>query len=195
MSFWDERFSSEEFVYGKEPNQFYKHILDLLNPGSILLPGEGEGRNALYAAKTGWKVTAFDSSTAGKEKAHQLFNENNLELNYQISDYKSFESTEKYDVISLIFTHLPSNERKIAHSKYIDLLKDGGTLILQMFSKEQLGLTSGGPKDLDMLVSAEELRSDFEHLTSLSVEQETILLNEGPYHQGEAHVISVKGIK
>ena len=71
-NFWDERYSNKEFVYGTLPNQFFKDQLDKLKPGKILMVGEGEGRNAVYAAKLGWQVDAIDSSNVAKEKAAKL---------------------------------------------------------------------------------------------------------------------------
>lgn len=70
--FWNKRYAAAEYVYGIAPNDFFKEHLDQLKPGSILLPAEGEGRNAVYAALQGWKVTAFDISKNGGEKALQL---------------------------------------------------------------------------------------------------------------------------
>ena len=49
---WDKRYSTAVYAYGEEPNAFFKEKLDSQNlEGSILLPAEGEGRNAVYAAK------------------------------------------------------------------------------------------------------------------------------------------------
>lgn len=70
--FWDERYCGKEFVYGKKPNEYLNVKLTELHKGKILLPAEGEGRNAVYAAKLGWMVSAFDQSTNGKEKAEIL---------------------------------------------------------------------------------------------------------------------------
>jgi hypothetical protein len=58
--FWNERYASEEFVYGKHPNVFFQKCLINLKVGKIFLPAEGEGRNATYAAKLGWNVYAVD---------------------------------------------------------------------------------------------------------------------------------------
>ena len=66
--FWNERFGKEEFIYGTEPNIFFKEQLDKLETGTLLLPAEGEGRNAVYAATQGWEVSAFDISEQGREK-------------------------------------------------------------------------------------------------------------------------------
>jgi hypothetical protein len=71
-STWNERYGADEYVYGKEPNGFLKEFIDNHPPGKILLPAEGEGRNAVYAASKGWEVTAFDFSEEGKKKALKL---------------------------------------------------------------------------------------------------------------------------
>lgn len=69
---WNERYSTDEFAYGEEPNAYFKEQLDKLNAGAILFPAEGEGRNAVFAATRGWRVAAFDISTEGKKKALRL---------------------------------------------------------------------------------------------------------------------------
>jgi len=65
---WDNRYSTEEYVYGTEPNEFFCECMKMLEPGKLLLPGEGEGRNATWAAQMSWVVDAFDQSTAGQKK-------------------------------------------------------------------------------------------------------------------------------
>ena len=61
-AFWEDRYSADEFIYGKQPNEYLRIYLDYANPGRLLLPGDGEGRNAVHAAKKGWSVDAFDIS-------------------------------------------------------------------------------------------------------------------------------------
>ena len=53
QEFWDQRFDIKEFVYGRHPNAFFKDFIDHHKAGSLLLPAEGEGRNAVYAALKG----------------------------------------------------------------------------------------------------------------------------------------------
>lgn len=195
MNFWDDRFSTKEFIYGKEPNHFFKLKLDQLKAGRILIPGEGEGRNAVHAALKGWEVFAFDSSSVGREKALKLSLEKNVLITYDLSDYMSFNTNEKFDAIALIFTHLPSQERKIVHKKYVEMLHPGGSIILQTFSKAQLGLDTGGPKDLDLLFSIDDLQRDFKELSSLDVIEEDAFLSEGKFHRGLARLISLHGIR
>lgn len=71
-AFWDQRYAEDGFVYGPHPNLFFCKELGKLKPGRLLLPGEGEGRNAVYAARRGWEVVAFDQSSEGQRKALAL---------------------------------------------------------------------------------------------------------------------------
>jgi 2-polyprenyl-3-methyl-5-hydroxy-6-metoxy-1,4-benzoquinol methylase len=195
--FWNERYSSKEYVYGENPNHFLKEQLEKITvPGKLLLPGEGEGRNAVYAAKLGWEVDGYDQSTAGKFKAIKLADKNNVKINYQIADLLEFTSSkDKYDVIAIIYVHLNTKLRKSFNEKIIEALKPGGKIILELFSKEQLGKSSGGPQDLEMLYSLDEIKKDFSSLKSIILKEETINIEEGEKHSGEANVVRFVGEK
>lgn len=194
-NFWNERYASEDYIYGTSPNIFFKKVLDNLPAGKLLIPGDGEGRNSVYAASKGWEVFAFDSSSEGRKKALHLAKLKGVSFRYDISDYESFKTEEKFDALALIFTHVSPEIRRLLHKKYLSFLKPGASVILQVFSKEQLGLPSGGPKDIGMLCSTEELKEDFKELSELNITQEFIELKEGDYHTGKAHVISLRGKK
>ncbi len=86
-SFWDERYAAPEYVYGETPNAFFKAQLEKLSPGRLLLPCEGEGRNAVFAAQMGWEVAAFDQSEMGRDKALRLAERKAVQINYQICDW------------------------------------------------------------------------------------------------------------
>lgn len=190
---WDERYAQSEYVYGKQPNEFFKEQLQTLSAGKILLPAEGEGRNAVFAAQQGWDVTAFDSSIEGQKKAMVLANEKGVPLNYKISSFENFDTEETYDAIGLVYAH--TSNRVDNHARIIKFLKNGGTLILEGFSKEQLNNNSGGPKNIDMLFSVDELKSDFENFSRLNIWTEEIDLSEGSHHSGKASVIRMVGVK
>jgi len=186
---WDKRYKSNEYMYGLKPNQYLITNLNKLKPGKILLPGDGEGRNSIYAAKLGWEVTAFDYSSSGKEKALKLAESNNVNINYKVSDVETFDSLEKFDVISIIFLHLPKETRINFHKNLHKFLKPEGLVILECFSKYQLNNTSGGPKNLDLLYSMDEIKKDFSDYNIDFIEESDTVLDEGPLHQGKANVI------
>jgi len=180
-NFWDERYSGEEYVYSTEPNQFFKEQIDKLTKrGNLLLPGEGEGRNGVYAAKLGWQVDAFDHSTIARAKAFKLAERKAVKINYSVADLTEFIPVKNYyNAAAIIFVHFDSEERSVFHHKIIDSLKPGGKLILEAFSKNQFGKNSGGPQNIEMLYSLEEIKNDFIEMKTILLEEKNVFLNEG----------------
>jgi cyclopropane fatty-acyl-phospholipid synthase-like methyltransferase len=195
-SFWNERYSEKEFVYGESPNVFFADAIAQLQPGKIILPCDGEGRNAVYAARQGWNVQAFDLSEAGKVKADGLALKYATIIDFQIEDAAFANYPDAIaDVVALIYTHLPVNVRKALHRNLIKWLKPGGKLILETFCPDQLKNSSGGPKDINMLYTKEILKEDFKDLRMDSFEYIHIHLSEGKYHEGPADVIRMVATK
>jgi len=194
--FWDDRYRSDEYVYGLDPNKFFKETIDDLKSGKILLPADGEGRNSVYAATKGWKVDAFDFSRNAVKKALELADKNNVEINYYIDNLENLSSYRNYyDAIALIFVHLTPDLRKIVHKNVVNLLEPGGILIMEAFAKEQINNETGGPKNIEMLFNKEELEGDFQNLEIDFIEQVEKDINEGKYHTGKSDVIRLIGHK
>lgn len=193
--FWENRYSEREYAYGEQPNDFFQNELEKLKPASILLPAEGEGRNAVFAAKQAWDVIAFDLSTMAKIKAFSLAKKNEVDICFKVSSVLNFQSDRKFDVIALIYAHFDADISIKSHQHLINLLKPGGVLIFEAFSKKQLGYKSGGPKDLKMLFSIEEMKSEFSDLTIQYLEELEINQKEGKYHKGKSSVIRMVGKK
>lgn len=192
---WDLRFSADSYFYGKQPHILFERYLSTISrSGALLLPGEGEGRNAVYAARLGWQVDAFDSSLKAREKALKLAAEHAVHIHYQILRIEDFQpGFVKYDMIALIFVHLEETLRRKFHQQLLEVLKPGGRIFLVAFSKEQIHLKSGGPPSLELLYSTEDILGDFGVLQTEFIRQERIFLNEG-HHYGMADVISYSGI-
>ena len=200
--FWDERYAAKEYVYGTEPSVFLKNVLaEFQLQGKILLPGEGEGRNAVYAAKMGLEVMAFDQSIEGQKKAFKLAKSNNVTITYLLGGMEEVKFTENsFDAIALSFVHFPSQLRSSYHLQLARLLKKGGLMILEGFSKKQfeffqLNPKAGGPKNIDLLYSQEEIKNDFPQFTILKIKDRVLELEEGTYHQGASAVIRFIGRK
>lgn len=193
--FWNERYAESSSAYGILPNEFFNEELDKLSPGSLLLPAEGEGRNAVYALKRGWNVHAFDFSTSARQKAMRLAKDQNLLLDYEVVDALAFDSPKKYDVLALIYAHFPFNIRPDVHRHLLKFLKPNGKIIFEAFSKAQLGKTSGGPKQADMLFAVQDIKDEFKGVDFDLLEEKQLVLGEGRYHRGEASVIRFTGHK
>lgn len=193
QQFWDQRYAENETVYGLNPNQFFKQFVDSRKPGTILLPAEGEGRNAVYAASKGWQVEAFDFSEVAREKALDFARGEKLNINYILQDISLFKAEKQYDAVGLIYVHLPEKQRKAFHAEIYKSIKPGGLFVLEAFAKEQAGLNSGGPKDPAMLYDAPSLCSDFPFMHMITCEQKEVVLEEGEYHKGKAAVLRMIG--
>jgi cyclopropane fatty-acyl-phospholipid synthase-like methyltransferase len=199
--FWDKRYSDETYAYGESPNLYFMEKIAGLKPGRILLPAEGEGRNAVYAALRGWKVTCFDISENGKKKAEHLAEKNDVHIKYILSSVEEIDlKDQSFDVIALIFAHFPIGARQIYHKKFSDYLKPQGHLILEAFSKkhhqfQKSNPKAGGPREESMLYETRMLISDFPDYDLLELYETDVELNEGLYHVGPASVVRFFGRK
>ncbi len=193
--FWNERYGATEFVYGKKPNAYLKEKLAKFNPGTILFPAEGEGRNAVYAAGLGWKVSAFDTSTEGRRKALILAKEHHVEIEYHTEELNGIGyKTAQFDAIALIFTHFPPEIRKEYFKNFSTYLKNGGIIIFEGFSKkhihyQEINPDVGGPKNMEMLFSVQELKDDFANFDFMEFRETEVELDEGLFHKGKGSVI------
>lgn len=197
-NFWNERYLSEEYVYGKEPNYFFRHFINqkLQAPGKLLFPAEGEGRNAVFAASFGYQVTAFDFSPDGRTKALQLAEEKKVTIDYQISSLQSFDYIpETYDLAGLFYIHQTPDIRSVFHKAVIQTLVSGGMICLEAFHTDQIHLHSGGPKSIDMLMHLDQLSEDFKSMDIIHLAKTQRDLDEGPFHQGKAALVQLIAIK
>lgn len=198
---WDERYANEEFAYGEEPNDYLKQQLEKLTPGKILFPAEGEGRNAVFAAKLGWKVFAFDISAEGQKKAQQLAEKSNVTIDYRVGELQTLNyPEEQFDVVALIYAHFPADLKSGLHKALGKLLRMGGTIIFEAFSKNHLHYLAkdekmGGPKDIGSLFSIDEIKEDFGNYDVAKLKEIVINLREGRYHNGQGSVIRFVGRK
>lgn len=199
--FWNSRYKKETYAYGKFPNDFFKECLEKMAPGSILLPADGEGRNGVFAAELGWDVTSLDLSIEGRVKALQLASERRVSIKYLVGDLEDLDFPEaSFDAIGLIYAHFSQERKSLLHKKLHRYLKPGGMVILEGFRKEHLDFVTsnpkvGGPREIDMLFSKEELLEDFQGYEVVLMEEVEPLLEEGEYHMGKGAVVRFLGRK
>lgn len=198
---WNDRYRQEAFAYGEQPNNFLKRELEKLGPGVILFPAEGEGRNAVFAAKLGWSVFAFDVSEEGKKKALLLAEKNKVTIDYQVGELQTLNyKPGQFDVIALIYAHFPAETKSMYHTMLNPFLRKGGLVIFEAFSKKHIEYNSknekiGGPKEIEMLFSMDELKNDFPNYEIIEMAEKEIELSEGLFHNGKGSVIRFVGRK
>lgn len=187
---WDERYNSDEYAYGKEPNQFLAENYRSIPKGTVLSLAEGEGRNAVFLAKQGYSVTAVDGSAVGLKKAEKLAKENKVEINLVHADLAEYEIGEScWDGVVSIFCPLPSVQRKSMHKKVIAGLKPGGVFFVEAYTPDQLKYGTGGGNSVDAMTSKESLIHDLEGLKFIWLAELERSVIEGSYHKGLGAVV------
>lgn len=188
---WDERFAQAESVYGEQPNAYLRAQVYSLTPGcKILVPGDGYGRNGIWLARQGFRVTTVDLSPVGVARARESAHAASLTMAIEQTDLATWIwPVGEFDAVVSIFLHLPPELRPQIHAKMSGALKPGGLLIIEAFTPAQLRHTSGGPKQLELLYTAEILRKDFAASEVLELKEVEVDLDEGHMHRGPAAVV------
>ena len=99
---YDSRYDQEEYYWGLTPNRICYDIMKLLppvKPYRVLDIGCGEGKDAVFMAKCGYAVTAFDVSEQGIEKAKRLAEHNQVNVRFFKDDILDYHPEREYDVI------------------------------------------------------------------------------------------------
>lgn len=190
-AFWDEKFSPDDYQYGTRPNAFLAAEAWRLDPGSeVLAIGDGEGRNGVWLAQQGHRVTTVDVSPRALQKASKLALDRAVRLSTICADLRSFNwPLESYDAAVAIFVHFRPGDRQGVHRGLANALKPGGLIVLEGFTPDQLAYGSGGPPVAEMLYTPDMLATDFDGFDIVHCEAGDTWLKEGPLHQGQAATV------
>lgn len=187
--FWNERYASAEYLYGIDPNSFLVEHSELLR-GPVLSLSEGEGRNAVFLALRGLKVRGVDLSETALTKAHALAKLKGVEIQTEVADLSNFEPKKNfYGSVISISAHLPSAIRNNLYPLVEQCLKPDGIVLLEAYSEHQFSRKTGGPKDLDMLMTVNKLQHEFPNLEPILIRELERDVSEGEGHAGLASVV------
>ncbi|MGD1908368.1 MAG: SAM-dependent methyltransferase [Leptolyngbyaceae cyanobacterium] len=192
---WDQRYASDEFIYGTEPNSFLAAHAHLLL-GPVLSLAEGEGRNAVFLASRGLQVQGVDGSEVGLAKAQALADSRGVKIQTEVADLGTFEPPQNtYGSVISISAHLPSQIRHRLYPLVERCLKPGGIILLEAYSEDQLARNTGGPKDPDMLMTTAKIEQEFPNFEPILLHELEREVCEGRYHTGMASVVQFIGKK
>jgi len=189
---WDERFSIEDYLFGAEPAQALVKLEHYLIPqGDTLVIADGEGRNSVYLASKGFKVTATDASTVANVKAKALAASRNVEVDYQVEDFFDIDwSAKQYDnIVGIFFQFIPPDKIKQVLTALRTAIKKGGTLLIHGYTPQQIELATGGPKDVSLMYTKELFEDMFENVEILVNNEYQMQLTEGSGHNGPSALI------
>lgn len=197
MNVWNKRYESESYVYGTAPNVFLKEIQPLLPvSGKVLSIAEGEGRNAVFLAKQGLDVIAWDFAESGLDKVSRLAKNQGVQVHTELVDLADVTwQQNQWDEVVCIFGHFPGEIRKNTLKGINQAVKPGGYFVAEVYSHYQLPYQSGGPKELDFLYQPENFLAEFSDWRIIHFFFGEVTRNEGELHNGLSHVIQFVGQK
>ena len=166
---WDERYRDAEFVWTTEPNLFLPGLVAGLTPGRAVDLACGEGRNAVWLATEGWSVTGVDISRVGLEKAARLASARSAEVDWVLGDVTTWVADEPVDLVVAFYLQLPAAERSSAVACAARALAPGGTVVVVAHDTDNLADGVGGPQDLAVLYSAEDVLADLERVVDVDL--------------------------
>ena len=193
MTLWDQRYGTDEYFYGTEPNDFLREQARLIRPGGdVLCLAEGEGRNAVHLASLGLRVTAVDGSAVGLDKMRRLAQSRGLEVAGIVSDLADFAiAPQAWDAIVSIWCHVPAPLRGRLHRGAVAGLRPGGILILEAYRPRQLEFRTGGPPTADLMMTLDALRPELAGLDLVVAQEIERVVQEGKGHLGPSAVVQV----
>lgn len=156
---WDERYAGDELVWKSAPNQFLVSEVGSLPPGRGVDLACGEGRNAVWLAERGWKVTGVDFSPVGLAKAERLARSRNVDVRWVESAVQQWTPPlEGFDLAAAFYLQLPQPERSTALTVAAISVAPGGTLLVVAHDHDNLTRGFGGPQDDAVLYSIDDVR-------------------------------------
>ncbi|OSI17318.1 class I SAM-dependent methyltransferase [Neisseria dumasiana] len=197
MSQWDERYQTEEYVFGTEPNEFIARIRAYLpTQGKALDLATGEGRNGIFLAQLGLKTEGVDMSLRGLEKAQKLAQQKGVDFTTRMANITEMDMPpEHYAVITSVFCHFSEPERTRTMQRIVHALQPGGLFAGVFYHPDQIAYGTGGPSDPALLGTPEEMQQALSGLEWLVAEHSVREMNEGSRHQGMSSVICLLGKK
>jgi len=193
-AFWDERYATDEYLFGTAPNAFLAREVHRLGSGSkVLVVADGEGRNSVFLAQHGHRVVATDVSERALEKAQRLAERRGVEVDYRQVDLAEWKWPEKaFDAVVGIFIQFAGPElREDIFDGIHRSLKPGGVLLLEGYREEQLTYETGGPPNIENLYTEESLRRAFTNWDIELFETYDAEINEGQGHSGNSALIDL----
>jgi cyclopropane fatty-acyl-phospholipid synthase-like methyltransferase len=191
---WNERFAAPGYLFGTAPNRFLESQHALLKPGArALAVADGEGRNGVWLARQGLKVTAVDFSPVALAKAQALAKEHGVAIETIEADLAAWSWPQRaYDLVVGIFIQFaPPALRAKFFEGMKKALVPGGLLLLEGYRPKQLEYKTGGPPDAENMYTRALLESAFGDMEILHLREYDAEIAEGAGHKGMSALVDL----
>lgn len=135
---YDKEYRKEKYYWGIKPSSMCYKVMEFLpplQPYSVLDIGCGEGKDAVFFARNGYKVSGFDVLQSGIEKSQRLAQKCNVDVHFFQADFKQFRLRTNHDIIfsSGAFYLMPKNVRVKLINEYKNHTNIGGIHAINTF--------------------------------------------------------------
>jgi 2-polyprenyl-3-methyl-5-hydroxy-6-metoxy-1,4-benzoquinol methylase len=173
---WNKRYAGVENLWAAKPNRFLVAEVGELPRGRALDLACGEGQNAIWLGSLGWEVLGVDYSDVAIEKARTRARRDGVEIDFVCADLVTYEpEAEAFDLVLVLYLHIPSRERRAVLAKAASAVAPGGTFLLIGHDRTNLTDGVGGPSDPDILSTPHEIAAE---LPGLEIEKATTFLRD-----------------
>lgn len=198
MPSWDERFSEPGFLFGTEPAKFVRSQAHRIRQEDrVLAVADGEGRNSVFVASLGARVTAMDASAVAQDKARVLAAERGVTVDFQLSDIDIWAWEDAaFDVVLGVFIQFsPPEQRARVFAGMAKTLRPGGLLLLHGYAPRQIGYGTGGPPMVENLYTTGLLAEAFPGFEILESRDYDTEVAEGRGHRGLSALVDFVALK
>ena len=159
---WNERYAASELVWGAEPNRFVAEELGGRQPaGRALDLACGEGRNAIWLARRGWRVTAVDYSDVAIERARSLAAAQEVEVEWVRADVTAYEADpQAFELVLIAYLQVPEAARRTVLARAAAALAPAGELFMVGHARRNLAEGVGGPRNPEVLWEPDEISGE-----------------------------------
>jgi SAM-dependent methyltransferase len=189
---WNRRYADRELVWTSEPNRFLVAEAAGLEAGRALDLACGEGRNAVWLAERGWRMTGVDFSEVGLEKARALARARGAQVEWVAADLLDYTPEPRaFDLALVFYLQVPAAERQPIMRAAADAVAPGGVFLLVAHDRRNLEHCHGGPQDPAVLYTAGDIVADLDG-AGLEIERaETV---SRPVHAAEGERVALDAL-
>jgi SAM-dependent methyltransferase len=158
---WDARHAASGPIESADADPTLVEEVSSMTPGLALDLGAGDGRNALWLAGHGWRVSAVDFSVVAIDRGKALGASAGVKIDWHHEDLLAWTPpTAEFDLVALFFIHLPEDERRVVYTRAASAVRPGGTLLVVGHDRSNLRDGFGGPQDPDVLFTPVDIVRD-----------------------------------
>lgn len=174
---WDERYREKDRLWSAGPNQFVSEDLSGMEPGTALDVACGEGRNAVWLAEQGWRVTGVDFSGVALQRAADAARDRNVEVEWIRADVTEWSPEGAFDLVLIAYVHFPGRAWTELVRRAAGWVAPGGHLYLVGHDVATAGVS--GPPDPDLLWDPAAASAAAGELEVLRAERRVRIVDDG----------------